>query len=263
MRPERLGPRTSRHARTPPRRVRGGFPGARASAALSTRATSDMYARRGEQSRKPRQAGDRPRRRRRRRPRRLATRGKHPRLRVAGARSGGPTPRRHDTGSVTRVRRLLHGAPLLLCLHRDGGLSRFLCRGCSCPKLVHLCMRHHPTSSPSHSSSTIATTKISTTAAAALQLRATLAPIHPARLRSPTLLLRLLLGAHQFKYVARISAVRSTSRERRRAAVVLLHPMAAAAAASCARRLFTLPLCRCDCCCPRPEFNPPLEQAPS
>ena len=35
----------SRHARTLARRVRGGVPGARASPALSTRATSDMYAR--------------------------------------------------------------------------------------------------------------------------------------------------------------------------------------------------------------------------
>ena len=52
MRPERLGPRTSRHARTPPRRVRGGVPGARRQPP-SPRATSDMYARRGEQSRKP------------------------------------------------------------------------------------------------------------------------------------------------------------------------------------------------------------------
>lgn len=143
-----------------------------------------------------------------------------------------PYPRLLRAPPLVRVAlRLLHRAPLLLCQHRDGGLSCFLCRRCSCPKFVHLCMRRHPaipTPPPSSSSSCTTKTKIFT-ATAAVQLRATLAPIHSARLRTPKLLLRLLLGAHHFKYVARISAVRSTSRERRRAAIVMLHPKTAAA----------------------------------
>ena len=117
MRPERLGPRTSRHARTPPRRVRGGVPGARRQPRSC--ATSDMYARRGEQSRKPRQAGDRPRRRRQVRARRMQRREHH--------RQRSPAPGAVAVSFSASFRR--QGNPFKLAFGKEAGTTKVARRG--------------------------------------------------------------------------------------------------------------------------------------